>query len=54
MPVSVETMHSGKSLFSKTSVAIVVLFWLKWASSLAVAGLNLLAQLSNRRSPSGV
>ena len=47
--------HSGKSLFfPKTSVAIVILFWLKWAGYLAVAGLNLLAQLSDRRSPYGV
>ena len=34
--------------FPKTSVAIVILFWLKWAGYLAVAGLNLLAQLSDR------
>ena len=43
-----------ESFFPKTSVAIVILFWLKWAGYLAVAGLNLLAQLSNRISPSGV
>ena len=43
-----------ESFFPKTSVAIVILFWLKWAGYLAMAGLNLLAQLSDRRSPSGV
>ena len=43
-----------ESFFPKTSVAIVILFWLKWAGYLAVAGLNLLAQLSDRRSPYGV
>ena len=48
-------LHSGKSLiFPKTSVTIVILFWLKWAGYLAVAGLNVLAQLSDRRSPYGV
>ena len=44
----------GRVFFPKTSVAIVILFWLKWAGYLAVAGLNLLAQLSDRISPSGV
>ena len=39
-----------ESFFPKTSVTIVILFWLKWAGYLAVAGLNLLAQLSDRRS----
>ena len=29
-------------------MAIVILFWLKWAGYLAVAGLNLLAQLSDK------
>ena len=43
-----------ESFFPKTSVAIVILFWLKWAGYLAVAGLNLLAQLSDRISPYGV
>ena len=43
-----------ESFFPKTSVAIVILFWLKWAGYLAMAGLNLLAQLSDRRSPSGM
>ena len=41
-----------ESFFPKTSVAIVILFWLKWAGYLAVAGLNLLAQLSDRISSS--
>ena len=43
-----------QSFFPKTSVAIVILFWLKWAGYLAMAGLNLLAQLSDRISPYGV
>ena len=43
-----------ESFFPKTSVAIVILFWLKWAGYLAVAGLNLLAQISDRISPYGV
>ena len=33
---------------------LLLFFWLKWAGYLAVAGLNLLAQLSDRRSPYGV
>ena len=37
-----------ESFFPKTFVAIVVLFWLEWAGYLAVAGLNLLAQISDR------
>ena len=43
-----------ESFFPKTSVAIVILFRLKWAGYLAVVGLNLLAQISDRISPSGV
>ena len=43
-----------ESFFPKTSVAIVILFWLKWAGYLAMAALNLLAQLSDRISPYGV
>ena len=35
-------------------VALVVVFWLKWARYLAVAGLNLLAQISDRISHFGV
>ena len=35
-------------------VAIVIIFWLNWAGYLAVAGLNLLAQVSYRISPFGV
>ena len=51
------TSHKAQweeSFFPKTSVAIVILFWLKWAGYVAVAGLNLLAQLPDRRSPYGV
>ena len=44
----------GRVFFPKTSVAIVILFWLKWAGYLAVAGLNLLAQISDRISPGSV
>ena len=43
-----------ESFFPKTSVAIVILFWLKWARYLAVAGLNLLPLLSDGLSPFGV
>ena len=32
-------------------MAIVIVVWLKWAGYLAVAGLNLLAQRSDRISP---
>ena len=35
-------------------VAFVVVFLAEWAGYLAVAGLNLLAQISDRISPSGV
>ena len=53
-PVIRTTAQWEESFFTKISVAIVILFWLKWAGYLAVAGLNLLAQLSDRISPSGV
>ena len=33
---------------------LLLFFWLKWAGYLAVAGLNLLAQISDRISPFGV
>ena len=33
---------------------VIVFFWLEWAGYLAVAGLNLLAQISDRISPFGV
>ena len=47
--------HSGKSLFPNLcGLPLLLFFWLKWAGYLAVAGLNLLAQLSDRISPSGV
>ena len=32
-------------------MAIVIVFWLKWAGYLSVEGLNLLAQISDRISP---
>ena len=32
----------GESFSKQTSVVIVIVFWLKWAGYLAVAGLNLL------------
>ena len=43
------TTQWGQSFSKQTSVAVVVVFWLKWAGYLAVAGLNLLAQLSDRK-----
>ena len=43
-----------ESFFPKTYEAIVILFWLKWAGYLAMAGLNLLAKLSDGISPDGV
>ena len=47
--------HSGKSLFPNIcGMPLLLFFWLKWAEYLAVAGLNLLAQISDRISPSGV
>ena len=52
------TDHSGSTVgrvfFPKISVAIVILFWLKWAGYLAVAGLYLLAQISDWISPDSV
>ena len=58
MPISISKVLAlpqwEESFFPKTSVAIVILFWLKWAGYLAMAGLNLLAQLSDRISPYGV
>ena len=51
----IEEMHSGKSLFPNIcGLPLLLFFWLKWAGYLAVAGLNLLAQISDTRSPSGV
>ena len=44
----------GRVFSKQTSVAIVIVFWLKWAGYLAVAGLNLLAQISDRISPGSV
>ena len=49
----IQKAHSGESFF-QTSVAIVIVFWLKWAGYLAVACLNILAQISDRISPFGV
>ena len=47
--------HSGKSLFPNIcGLPLLLFFWLKWAGYLAVAGLNLLAQISDRISPYGV
>ena len=43
-----------ESFFPKTSVTIVIIFWLKWAGYLAVAGLNLLPLISDRVSPGSV
>ena len=44
------TVHSGKSLFPNIcGLPLLLFFWLKWAGYLAVAGLNLLAQISDRK-----
>ena len=48
------TAQWGESFSKQTSVAIVIVFWLKWAGYLAVAGLNLLPLLSDRVSPGSV
>ena len=48
------TAQWGESYSKQTSVAIVIVFWLKWAGYLAVAGLNLLVQIFNRISPGSV
>ena len=40
--------------FQTLCFAFVVVFWLKWAGYLAVAGLNLLAQISDKISPGSV
>ena len=48
-------MHSGESLFPNIcGLPLLLFFWLKWAGYLAVAGLNLLAQISDRISPDSV
>ena len=55
--VAVPTVHAqlGESFSKHLWFAIVIVFfWLKWAGYLAVAGLNLLAQISDRISPFGV
>ena len=44
----------GESFFKHLCFAIVIVFWLKWAGYLAVAGLNPLPLLSDRVSPFGV
>ena len=47
--------HSGKSLFPNIfGLPLLLFFWLKWAGYLAVAGLNLLVQISDRISPFSV
>ena len=47
--------HSEESLFPNIcGLPLLLFFWLKWAGYLAVAGLNLLAQISDRISHFGV
>ena len=47
--------HSEESLLPNIcGLPLLLFFWLKWAGYLAVAGLNLLAQISDRISPFGV
>ena len=50
----IQKAHSGESLFFQTCGSIVIVFWLKWAGYLAVAGLNLVPLLSDKVSPFGV
>ena len=53
--LKITPVYNGKSLFPNIcGLPLLLFFWLKWAGYLAVAGLNLLAQMSDRRSPSGV
>ena len=53
--VVVVGVHSGKSLFPNIcGLPLLLFFRLKWAGYLAVAGLNLLAQISDRISHFGV
>ena len=40
--------HRGKKNYKCLCFALVIVFWLKWAGYLAVIGLNLLAQSSDR------
>ena len=44
----------GESFSKHLWFAIVIVLWLKWAGYLAEAGLNLLAQISDRIIPFGV
>ena len=47
--------HSEESsVFPNICALVVVVFWLKWAGYLGVAGLNLLSLLSDRVSPGSV
>ena len=49
------SLAQWKESFSKLcGLSLLLVFWLKWAGYLAVAGLNLLAQISDRISPDGV
>ena len=51
----IDWLHTVRRVFFQTlCFAIVIVFWLKWTGYLAVAGLNLLAQKSDRISPFGV
>ena len=48
-------LHSEESLFLNSVLCLCFcFFWMKWAGYLAVAGLNLLGQISDRISHFGV
>ena len=53
-PVSLYPSTVRRVLFQTLCFAIVFVFWLEWAGYLALAGLNLLAQISDRISPDSV
>ena len=51
----IEPLHSVDSLFPNIcGLPLLLLFWLKWAGYLALAGLNLLPLISDRVSPGSV
>ena len=55
LKVQNQAFTQWRESFFQTSVAIViVLFWLKWAGYLAMAGLNFLPLLFDRVSPFGM
>ena len=51
MRVAIRHAQWGESFFKHLCFAIVIVFWLKWAGYLPVAGMNLLPLISDRVSP---